>query len=114
MTIPSAIAEVDRAAVLPLPQSRKIYIQGSRPDIRVPMREISQSDTTNAHRHLPNPPIHVYDTSGPYTDPEAAICIHSGLPALRTAWIDERQDTDVLDGPSSAYGRGRLSDPALA
>ena len=69
-------AHVDEAAVKSLPNSRKVYIEGSRPDIRVPMREISQSDTPlamSASGHEKNPPIFVYDTSGPYTDPNARI-----------------------------------------
>jgi len=62
----------------------------------------------------PNPPLTVYDTSGPYTDPAAAIDIRKGLPPLRQAWIQERRDTQALPGPSSEYGRRRLHDPALA
>ncbi|HTE14385.1 MAG TPA: phosphomethylpyrimidine synthase ThiC, partial [Burkholderiales bacterium] len=58
-------AHVDEAAVKSLPNSRKVYIEGSRPDIRVPMREISQSDTPASMGHEANPPIFVYDTSGP-------------------------------------------------
>ncbi|MDL2357933.1 MAG: phosphomethylpyrimidine synthase ThiC, partial [Pseudomonadota bacterium] len=110
----SATATVDQAAIRPLPKSRKIYIEGSRPDIRVPMREISQSDTEASFGGEKNPPIYVYDTSGPYTDPDVAIDIRSGLPCPRTAWIAERGDTDELPGPSSEYGIERLADPALA
>src|SRR5450755_3277057 len=95
---------VDAAAVAPLPNSRKIYVEGSRPDVRVPMREISQSDT---------PAIVVYDTSGPYTDPDAKIDIRAGLPPLRSSWIAERGDTEVLPQLSSAYGRARLAYPKL-
>ena len=102
------------AAITPLPSSRKIYVTGSRPDIRVPMREISQSDTPAGFGAEKNPPICVYDTSGPYTDPAVKIDVHAGLPDLRGAWIDERADTEWLDEPSSAYGRQRLADPALA
>src|SRR6185295_7237831 len=61
-----------------------------------------------------NPPIVVYDTSGPYTDPGATIDIRRGLPALRARWVGERGDTVALDGPTSAYGRARLDDPELA
>src|SRR5690606_29741875 len=75
----SATATVDEAAVQPLPNSRKIYVEGSRPDIRVPMREITQADTPASFGFEKNPPIYVYDTSGPYTDPEAKIDIRSGL-----------------------------------
>jgi phosphomethylpyrimidine synthase len=110
----SATATVDEAAIRPLPKSRKIYVQGSRPDIRVPMREISQSDTEASFGGEKNPPVYVYDTSGPYTDPDVAIDIRSGLPCPRAPWIAERGDTDELPGPTSAYGIARLSDPALA
>ncbi len=110
----AATATVDEAAIQPLPNSRKIYVQGSRPDIRVPMREISQSDTPASFGAEKNPPIYVYDTSGPYTDPAAKIDIRSGLPALRAAWIAERNDTEELAGPTSAYGIERLNDPKLA
>ena len=107
-------AHVDDAAVQPLPRSRKIYVTGSRSDIRVPMREISQSDTPASFGAENNPPVVVYDTSGPYTDPDARIDIRNGLTALRAAWIEERGDTEVLDGPTSGYGRERLADPSLA
>jgi phosphomethylpyrimidine synthase len=110
----SATATVDEAAIRPLPNSRKIYVEGSRPDIRVPMREISQSDTEASFGGEKNPPVVVYDTSGPYTDPDVAIDIRSGLPCPRTPWIVERGDTDELPGPTSAYGIARLADPALA
>jgi phosphomethylpyrimidine synthase len=113
-TFLSATATVDEAAIHPLPKSRKIYVQGSRPDIRVPMREISQSDTEASFGGEKNPPVYVYDTSGPYTDPDVAIDIRSGLPCPRTPWIAERGDTDELPGPTSAYGIERLADPALA
>ncbi len=110
----SATAAVDAAAVQPLPNSRKVYVAGSRPDIRVPMREVSQADTPASFGAEKNPPIHVYDTSGPYTDPAASIDIRSGLAALRAAWIAERNDSEELPGPSSQYGVERLNDPALA
>ncbi|MEY4208800.1 MAG: phosphomethylpyrimidine synthase ThiC [Pseudomonadota bacterium] len=110
----AATATVDEAAIQPLPNSRKMYVQGSRPDIRVPMREISQSDTPASFGAEKNPPVFVYDTSGPYTDPAAKIDIRSGLPALRGAWIAERNDTEELAGPTSAYGTERLNDPKLA
>lgn len=110
----AATAQVDNAAVQSLPRSRKIYEQGSRPDIRVPFREISQDDTPTMFGGEKNPPLTVYDTSGPYTDPTVRIDIRKGLPALRNAWIEERNDTEVLGGPSSEYGRQRLQDPQLA
>ena len=110
----AATATVDEAAIQPLPNSRKIYVPGSRPDIRVPMREITQSDTPASFGAEKNPPVYVYDTSGPYTDPTVKIDIRSGLPALRAAWIAERNDTGELPGPTSQYGTERLNDPKLA
>jgi phosphomethylpyrimidine synthase len=115
----SATAHVDEAAVKPLPNSRKVYVEGSRPDIRVPMREIRQSDTplhsgAAAARSEPNPPIFVYDTSGPYTDPAMKIDIRRGLDPVRLPWILERKDTEELAGPTSQYGRQRAADPKLA
>ena len=110
----NATAQVDEAAVKPLPNSRKIYVQGSRADIQVPMREIKQSDTTTSVGAETNPPIWVYDTSGPYTDPAVKIDIRSGLPALREKWIEERNDTEILSGHNSAYSQARLKDPKLA
>ncbi len=109
----SATAKVDEAAVQALPNSRKIYVTGSRPDIRVPMREISQADTPAMFGAEKNPPIYVYDTSGPYTDPDVKIDIRSGLASVRGAWIAERGDTEELPGPSSQYGVERLNDPKL-
>ncbi|SHH28052.1 phosphomethylpyrimidine synthase ThiC [Massilia sp. CF038] len=110
----SATATVDQAAIAPFPNSRKIYVQGSRPDIRVPMRQVSQADTPASFGAEPNPPVYLYDTSGPYSDPVAAIDIRSGLAAPRMPWILERNDTVQLDGPSSVYGRERLDNPELA
>ncbi len=101
----------------PFPGSRKIYIGGSRPDIRVPFREVSLTDTLvaegTATRREANPPLRLFDASGVYTDPDVAIDVTRGLQALRGAWIHERQDTEALSGISSAYGRERLNDPAL-
>jgi phosphomethylpyrimidine synthase len=103
----------------PFPGSRKVYLDGPRPDVRVPFREIALTDTLvhegpGEPRREPNPPLRVYDASGPYTDPDARIDITRGLPGLRTAWIDARGDTEVLPGLTSAYGRERLDDPALS
>jgi len=98
----AATAHVDDAAIQPLPSSRKIHVG----NLRVPMREISQSGG--------NPPLLVYDTSGPYTDPEVRIDVQKGLPVLRDRWIAGRGDSEVLEGPSSEYGRKRLTDPKLA
>src|SRR5260370_8421322 len=107
-------ARVDEAAVKPLPNSRKVYVEGSRRDIRVPMREIFQSDGWASCGAEKNPPIYVYDTSGRCTDPQARIDIRQGLAPLRAAWIEERGDTVQLSGPTSKYGRERLIDPVLA
>jgi phosphomethylpyrimidine synthase len=110
----AAEAHVDEAAIAPLPNSRKVYVQGSRPDIRVPMREIAQHDTPASFGAEKNPPLAVYDTSGPYTDPSVRIDIRAGLPPLRANWIAERGDTEALPGPTSRYGVQRLADPKLA
>jgi phosphomethylpyrimidine synthase len=107
-------ASVDEGATKPFAKSRKVYVEGSRPDIRVPFREISLSDTPSAFGAEKNPPVVVYDTSGPYTDPTISIDIRNGLPALRSTWIEERNDTEQLDGPSSAFGQQRKVDPELA
>ena len=85
-------AHVDEAAVQPLPNSRKVYVEGSRPDIRVPMREISQSDTPASFGAEKNPPITVYDCSGPYSDPTVEIDVTRGLPPVREAAILARGD----------------------
>lgn len=107
-------AHVDEAAVQPLPRSRKIYVQGSRADLRVPFREISQSDTHAMREAERNPPLAVYDTSGVYSDPAVAVDIRRGLAPLRAQWIAERSDTEELGGPSSSFGVERLADPKLA
>jgi phosphomethylpyrimidine synthase len=98
----------------PFPSSRKIYVPGSRPDIRVPMREVEQAETPASFGSERNPPITLYDTSGPYTDPAARIDLLRGLAPLRDAWIRERADTEQLSGPSSAFGRERQSSAELA
>ncbi len=107
-------AEIDPATLIPFANSKKVYVQGSTPDIQVPFREISLSDTPSQFGAEKNPPVVVYDTSGPYTDPNVKIDIRNGLPALRAAWILARGDTEQLDGPSSEFGHQRLTDPALA
>jgi phosphomethylpyrimidine synthase len=106
----AATAHVDDAAVKPLPNSRKVHVG----PLRVPMREVSQADTPSMFGGEKNPPIYVYDCSGPYSDPSVAIDIRSGLPALRDPWILGRGDVQVLGGPSSRYGQERLADPKLA
>jgi len=97
----------------PFPNSSKIYEVGSRDDIRVPMREVAQSNTPATFGVEKNPPITIYDCSGPYTDPDAAIDLRIGLPALRAKWIEERGDTERLGDFSSEYGRERHADNAL-
>ena len=98
----------------PFPNSRKIHVAGSRPDIRVGMREIAQTETRTDSGFEANPPLPVYDTSGPYTDPEATIDLRRGLAPLRGDWIAERDDTEQLAEESSEYGRARKNDPELA
>jgi phosphomethylpyrimidine synthase len=127
----SPAAAAPPAAQGPFPASRKIYLSGTLPGVRVPMREIALSPTRTHGRtpgarpgaeagaaaapvELPNPPIVVYDTSGPYTDPGAAIDLRRGLPPLRLPWIQGRGDVVELPGISSEYGRRRAADPRLA
>jgi phosphomethylpyrimidine synthase len=108
-------AKVDAASVEPLPGSSKIYMQGSRADIQVPMREIKLTSTPvqaadGSTRLEPNPPVRVYDTSGAYTDPKANIDIRKGLVPIRDQWILDREDTELLAGDSSEYSRKRAAD----
>ncbi|MHA3048325.1 phosphomethylpyrimidine synthase ThiC [Acinetobacter sp. ANC 4641] len=93
-----------------LPASRKVYVQGSRPDIQVPFREISLTETPTGLGGEHNPPVMVYDTSGAYTDPNTQIDLNQGLPSVRGTWIEERADTDVLDTLTSKFGQERLKD----
>lgn len=109
----SESAQVDQQSVQPLPNSRKVYVQGSRPDIRVPMREISLADTPTDFGGEKNAPVLVYDTSGPYTDPNVTIDVRKGLADVRSAWIDERGDTEKLPGLTSEFGNRRLNDAEL-
>jgi phosphomethylpyrimidine synthase len=90
--------------------SRKVYVQGSRPDIQVPMREITLSDTLTSAGKEPNEPIRVYDTSGIYSDPTAKIDLRAGLPLIRQSWIEERGDTERLEKVTSTFGQQRLQD----
>jgi phosphomethylpyrimidine synthase len=106
-------AELSAEVTQPIPGSRKIHVQGSRPDLRVPLREVQLSDTPKVFGAEKNAPFAVYDTSGPYTDPAARIDLVAGLPALRGAWIAERGDTELLAGLTSDYGRARLRDAKL-
>jgi len=109
----SETAQVDEQSVQPFPNSRKVYVEGSRPDIRVPMREISLTPTITEQGTEHNAPVLVYDTSGPYTDPEVQIDVRKGLADVRSRWIEERNDTEVLSGLSSEFGRQRLNDEQL-
>lgn len=117
-TIPKELltktAELSLAVQQPFPKSSKIYVEGSRPDIRVPMRRIEQDATLARGGSEENPPITVYDTSGPYSDPTVAIDLMRGIPDVRSGWIEARGDTQWLTGPSSEYGRARLGDVSLA
>ena len=107
-------AELSEEVTRPFAGSRKVYVEGSRPDIRVGMREIEQADTAASFGAEKNPPITVYDTSGPYTDPDLKIDLMKGMPDVRSAWISERADTELLDGPSSEFGKARAADEHLA
>ena len=109
----SQTAEVDKASIQPFTGSRKIYVQGSRADIQVPMREISLADTPTAFGGEKNPPVRVYDTSGPYTDPKITIDLRRGLPDVRTRWIEERGDTEILTDSDSEFTKLRLNDSSL-
>ena len=109
----SATAQVDQQSIQPFPNSRKIYVQGSRPDILVPMREISLTPTETDEGIEENAPVFVYDTSGPYSDPSVKIDVRKGLADVRSSWIEERGDTEVLSGLSSSFAQERLDDPEL-
>lgn len=106
-------AKLDPEAHKSFSNSKKVYLEGSSPDIQVPFREISLSDTPSQFGAEKNNPVLVYDTSGPYTDPNYAIDIRDGLPELRKAWIENRNDTELLTGPTSSYGQKRQDDPML-
>ncbi len=93
------------------PASTKTYLQGSRSDIKAPIRMIEQLSTEINGKTVPNPPIPVYDTSGPYSDPDVVINLEKGLNKLRQKWIEERNDTENLSGPTSSYGIARSKDP---
>ena len=103
----------------PLPSSRKVYVEGTQPSVRVPFREITLSPAQAGHGNGytngggERPTMCVYDTSGPYTDPQVTIDIRRGLTPLRQAWIAAREDSEELPNISSTYGRQRASDPRL-
>ncbi len=102
----------------PIPGSEKIYLEGSRPSIQVPVRAIAQSSTRVLHadgreESVTNPTIYVYDTSGPYTDPNAKIDVRKGLKPLRLEWIRARGDVEEQPGFESEYTRSRSADESL-
>ncbi len=103
---------INKAFIEPFPNSNKIYVEGSREDIQVPMREIKLTDTIGELAEK-NDPIHVYDTSGVYTDPEVSIDLRKGLDNVRSTWIEERDDTEVLENLSSTFSNERLEDSEL-
>ena len=113
----SSTAVVDQESIKPFPGSKKVYIQGSRPDIQVPMRAIQLADSPASFSKEAlvekNEPVMVYDTSGPYTDPNVIIDVRKGLNSVRENWILERDDTQLLDGLSSQYGLERAANSRL-
>jgi len=108
------ISQLDTSGQQHYPKSRKVYVEGSRADLKVPMREISLTATQTESGIEENPPIRVYDTSGIYSDTSATIDLRAGLPAIRQPWIEERQDTELLAGASSTYGQARQQDVKTA
>lgn len=109
---------IDTLQGVTFPNSQRIYLQGSRPDIQVPMREIQLSPTLigggkDSPHYEENEAIPVYDTSGPYGDPSAKLDVHAGLPKLRENWIADRQDTAALSSVSSGFTQQRLADEGL-
>ncbi|MCG8051102.1 MAG: phosphomethylpyrimidine synthase ThiC [Candidatus Thiodiazotropha endolucinida] len=107
-------ATLSEEVTRPFYNSSKIYVEGSTPDIQVPMRQVEQEATSASFGAEENPPIPIYDTSGPFTDPRQTIDLMQGMPDLRTPWIEARGDTQQLDGPTSEYGQSRQNDPELA
>lgn len=106
-------ASIDPGALNSFKNSKKIYVNGVNNTVKVPFREISLADTASQFGAEKNNPVVVYDTSGPYTDPEYDIDIRNGLPPLRSQWIMERSDVEELNGPSSEFGTQRQQDPEL-
>jgi phosphomethylpyrimidine synthase len=98
----------------PIAGSRKLYVRGSRDDLRVPMREITLADTPSTFGVETNAPFTVYDTSGPYTDPDYSVDLAAGLPALRARWIAGRGDTDLLEDFTSPFTRRHANARELA
>lgn len=109
---------IDTLQGMAFPNSRRIYLQGSRSDVQVPMREIQLSPTlignnADTPQYQQNEAIPVYDTAGPYGDPLALLDVHAGLPKLRAGWIEERGDSTTLSGVSSGFTQQRLADEGL-
>ncbi|MBU15292.1 MAG: phosphomethylpyrimidine synthase ThiC [Gammaproteobacteria bacterium] len=104
------ISKLDTSGEQHYPNSRKVYVQGSRSDLKVPMREISLTATETETGLEENPSIRVYDTSGIYSDTESVIDLRKGLPPIRQPWIEERNDTEQLAGASSTFGQARQQD----
>src|SRR3546814_6497046 len=115
--VPSSLLQqteqLSESVTRPIPGSRKIHAEGSRPDIRVAMREITLSQTPTLFGGEDNPPVTVYDPSGPYTDPNARIDLATGLAPLRARWVEERGDTEPMAQLSSESGRGSEGDVRL-
>jgi phosphomethylpyrimidine synthase len=108
----TSMSSVKEAFIKPFPNSNKIYVQGSRADIQVPMREITLTETIGELAEK-NDPIHVYDTSGVYTDTSVQIDLRKGLDSIRDNWIDEREDVQMLEGMSSTFSNERLDNAEL-
>ena len=108
------IDQLDISSHQHFPNSRKIYVEGSRPDLKVPMREITLTSTETELGIERNPPIRVYDSSGIYSDASAKVDLRAGLPPVRSLWITERGDSEQLEAVSSAFGQIRQSDAQTA
>ncbi len=109
---------IDEICGQPFPNSEKVYVEGSRPDIKVAMRQINLSDTLIGGDkknpvHVPNEPLFVYDTSGPYSESEISIDLRKGLDQVRQQWILDRDDTQELSGASSDFTQQRMADEGL-
>ena len=98
----------EKAALEQFPNSKKIYVTGSNSSIRVPMRQIDQTSTKNNDSEELNPSVWVYDTSGPYTDPDQTINLATGLKPLRKKWIEQREDTAILEDRTSDYANAHF------
>jgi phosphomethylpyrimidine synthase len=106
-------ATLNGEAIRTFPSSRKVFVTGSRPDLRVPMREIAQSDTRTANGADRNPAVTVYDTSGPYSDPAARIDLLAGLPPMRAKWIAERRGAKGANVTQMHYARRGIVTPEM-